>query len=145
MLILLQVRKYLIPDSNDEIRQEQMREMELLNSSISSTKTVSNGDQDCHEVAGSDVELGDSNSPPSVSLQTSSPSPPSSTVIAMRGMVNGQTQQQPQSSRITNGGSGGRRMHLASATSQNQGMNGLELTGRDETVTELSHLSWLHF
>ena len=26
----LQVRKYLIPDSNDEIRQEQMREMELI-------------------------------------------------------------------------------------------------------------------
>ena len=25
-----QVRKYLIPDSNDEIRQEQMREMELI-------------------------------------------------------------------------------------------------------------------
>merc|ERR1719195_209473 len=28
---LTEVRKYLIPDSNDEIRQEQMREMELLN------------------------------------------------------------------------------------------------------------------
>merc|ERR1719195_2034967 len=27
---LTEVRKYLIPDSNDEIRQEQMREMELL-------------------------------------------------------------------------------------------------------------------
>ena len=26
----MQVRKYLIPDSNDEIRQEQMREMELI-------------------------------------------------------------------------------------------------------------------
>ena len=32
-LPFLQVRKYLIPDSNDEIRQEQMREMELLNCS----------------------------------------------------------------------------------------------------------------
>ena len=28
--MFFQVRKYLIPDSNDEIRQEQMREMELL-------------------------------------------------------------------------------------------------------------------
>ena len=28
--VFFQVRKYLIPDSNDEIRQEQMREMELL-------------------------------------------------------------------------------------------------------------------
>ena len=27
---LTEVRKYLIPDSNDEIRQEQMREMEML-------------------------------------------------------------------------------------------------------------------
>jgi KH domain-containing RNA-binding signal transduction-associated protein 3 len=27
---LTEVRKYLIPDSNDEIRQEQMREMELI-------------------------------------------------------------------------------------------------------------------
>ena len=27
---LTEVRKYLIPDSNDEIRQEQMREMEVL-------------------------------------------------------------------------------------------------------------------
>jgi len=27
---LTEVRKYLIPDSNDEIRQEQMREMEIL-------------------------------------------------------------------------------------------------------------------
>ena len=38
--LILQVRKYLIPDSNDEIRQEQMREMELLNSN--SSKPVSN-------------------------------------------------------------------------------------------------------
>ena len=30
VLYLEQVRKYLIPDSNDDIRQEQMREMELL-------------------------------------------------------------------------------------------------------------------
>lgn len=27
---LTELRKYLIPDSNDEIRQEQMREMELM-------------------------------------------------------------------------------------------------------------------
>lgn len=26
-----QIRKYLIPDANDEIRQEQMREIELMN------------------------------------------------------------------------------------------------------------------
>ena len=32
-----QVRKYLIPDSNDEIRQEQMREMELLNTSTTTS------------------------------------------------------------------------------------------------------------
>ena len=30
LIFCLVFRKYLIPDSNDEIRQEQMREMELL-------------------------------------------------------------------------------------------------------------------
>ena len=31
---LTEVRKYLIPDSNDEIRQEQMREMEIIRNKI---------------------------------------------------------------------------------------------------------------
>ena len=31
---LTEVRKYLIPDSNDEIRQEQMREMEIIRNQI---------------------------------------------------------------------------------------------------------------
>ena len=31
---LTEVRKYLIPDSNDEIRQEQMREMEIITTNI---------------------------------------------------------------------------------------------------------------
>ena len=41
----LQVRKYLIPDSNDEIRQEQMREMELISTNgdvIDSLKQAAN-------------------------------------------------------------------------------------------------------
>ena len=40
-----QVRKYLIPDSNDEIRQEQMREMELISTNgdvIDSLKQAAN-------------------------------------------------------------------------------------------------------
>ena len=40
-----QVRKYLIPDSNDEIRQEQMREMELISTNgdvIDSLKQATN-------------------------------------------------------------------------------------------------------
>ena len=37
----LQVRKYLIPDSNDEIRQEQMREMELLTTAQTNAPNLS--------------------------------------------------------------------------------------------------------
>ena len=77
-IIAFQVRKYLIPDSNDEIRQEQMREMELLNT----TKTVGNTDGLHDDMGSSDLETGSS------SPQGSSPSPPSSTVIAMRGVSN---------------------------------------------------------
>ena len=36
------MRKYLIPDSNDEIRQEQMREMELLNVNTGAPNTSPN-------------------------------------------------------------------------------------------------------
>ena len=36
-----QVRKYLIPDSNDEIRQEQMREMELLTTAQTNAPNLS--------------------------------------------------------------------------------------------------------
>ena len=46
-----QVRKYLIPDSNDEIRQEQMREMELIRFSISRNKispNISSTKQNAH-------------------------------------------------------------------------------------------------
>ena len=35
------VRKYLIPDSNDEIRQEQMREMELLTTAQTNAPNLS--------------------------------------------------------------------------------------------------------
>lgn len=38
---LAEVRKYLIPDSNDNIRQEQMREMEIITNSDPSTKEAS--------------------------------------------------------------------------------------------------------
>ena len=40
-LFVLQVRKYLIPDSNDEIRQEQMREMELLTTAQTNAPNLS--------------------------------------------------------------------------------------------------------
>ena len=36
---LTEVRKYLIPDSNDEIRQEQMREMEMIRKIFTSAVT----------------------------------------------------------------------------------------------------------
>ena len=73
-----QVRKYLIPDSNDEIRQEQMREMELLNT----TSPINDKEQD-------DMGSDDTGSNSSAAGSNASPSPPSSTVIAMRG-INGQ-------------------------------------------------------
>ena len=98
--IALQVRKYLIPDSNDEIRQEQMREMELLNSA----KPVSNSDgQD--DLDGLGVE-DHADTASNSSLQGSgTPSPPSSTVIAMRGLNNS-------SNKILSS----RRLHLASSS-----------------------------
>ena len=40
---LTEVRKYLIPDSNDEIRQEQMREMELIQHNNSSSSNNNGG------------------------------------------------------------------------------------------------------
>jgi len=127
---LTEVRKYLIPDSNDEIRQLQMREMELLtasggapgtspNSSILKNLPVSNSDgQD-------DVASDETGSNSSAQGSTSSPSPPSSTLIAMRGMVGASTQcsnggqihsPQPQTQRIGNG----RRLHHT-INSQSQG------------------------
>lgn len=97
---LTEVRKYLIPDSNDEIRQEQMREMELLNSA----KPVSNSDgQD--DLDGLGVE-DHADTASNSSLQGSgTPSPPSSTVIAMRGLNNS-------SNKILSS----RRLHLASSS-----------------------------
>ncbi len=40
---LTEVRKYLIPDSNDEIRQEQMREMELIRQVLLEQKRFTKG------------------------------------------------------------------------------------------------------
>lgn len=84
---LTEVRKYMIPDSNDEIRQEQMREMELLNNNNT------NGDPGSNEEGVSGDESGNDNgsSPSSMTVAppaaSSSPSPPSSSVIAMRGLA----------------------------------------------------------
>ena len=132
----LQVRKYLIPDSNDEIRQEQMREMELLNSA----KPVSNSDgQD--DLDGLGVE-DHADTASNSSLQGSgTPSPPSSTVIAMRGLNNssnkilssrrlhlGSSSQNPTVQMPSNGRSNGSkylRGHLlASAASGGSGSSG---------------------
>ena len=41
LCVFFQVRKYLIPDSNDEIRQEQMREMELLTTAQTNAPNLS--------------------------------------------------------------------------------------------------------
>jgi len=120
---LTEVRKYLIPDSNDEIRQEQMREMELLNTSTTTSTSpnssilknlpLSNSDgQD-------DVASDETGSNSSAQGSTSSPSPPSSTLIAMRGMMGSATSNggpQSQTQRIGNG----RRLHHT-INSQSQG------------------------
>ena len=52
---LTEVRKYLIPDSNDEIRQEQMREMELL-SNVAAVQSGSDGESPTGE--GDDLMMG---------------------------------------------------------------------------------------
>ena len=99
--LIFQVRKYLIPDSNDEIRQEQMREMELLNSA----KPVSNGQEGPDDVDGIPSDGADTASNSSLQGSPGTPSPPSSTVIAMRGLNNA-------SNKILNS----RRLHLGSSS-----------------------------
>ena len=44
---LTELRKYLIPDSNDEIRQEQMREMEII---TSNGELLENLKQECLKI-----------------------------------------------------------------------------------------------
>ncbi|QQP58173.1 Quaking related, partial [Caligus rogercresseyi] len=60
---LTEVRKYLIPDSNDEIRQKQMREIEIMNRTKCDSEDISSED----------------------TIRSSSPS---SSLIAMRGLFN---------------------------------------------------------
>ena len=69
---LTQIRKYLIPDSNDQIRQEQMREMELMTGAGLVEGGVTAGESVSHSLQqqNSDIVLQQHNPLPLLSPQT---------------------------------------------------------------------------
>ena len=72
---LTEVRKYLIPDANDQIRQQQMREMELINNKNININNTSTNVEDI-EVERSEEEK-----------SSIKKSPPNSNAIALRGLI----------------------------------------------------------
>nr|CAD7439738.1 unnamed protein product [Timema bartmani] len=92
---LAEVRKFLVPDYNDEIRQEQMREMQLLNSPL--------------------MPLAAANSPPQSEAQSPTHTPPPSVTNLAKTLARGGSPQQ-------NGRN--LQHHLAAAAAYSQQQNG---------------------